>query len=497
MPTLDAAIDRINAGPRGAHIGAFFDFDGTLIDGYSVGEFYKHRLRQREVGWGEAALLLLQGLQGVATRERFTAFVKQGFKAYKGQTVEQMQALGEQLFSKAIANRLFPEAWRLVQAHQRMGHTLVVASSATRFQIEPMARELGIPHVLCTAVEVRRGVLTGRIAGEVAWGEGKAAAVRALAARRRIDLTRSHAYANGDEDLAFLQTAGLPCAINPQPALAAAAQAQAWPVLQFAARAGTPELRTAARSVAAYTGMAWAAALGIGAGWLGGGRRDAVNLAATLTSEVGLALAGIRLNVQGEQHLWAARPAVFVFNHQSQLDLLIMAKLLRQDFSGVAKMHTKNVPGFGPFLQFAGVAFVEPGAGQQNRRALEPALHKLAQGLSMAMAPEGTRSATPRLGAFRKGAFHLARQAGVPIVPVVLRNAGDLLRRGELALRAGSVDVQVLPPVPTAGWRAADIDTHVARVRQMFVDTLEAWSAPAPPPPGHRLPAVDAEGSLR
>ena len=491
MSTLDAAINEVREGPSGARIGAFFDFDGTLIDGYSVAEFFKHRLLKGEIGIQEAGQLLLTGLRGIETEADFAEFVTVGFQAWKGKSEAEMEALGERLFVKSIARCLHSEAWQLIEAHRRMGHTVVIASSATRFQIHPMARELGIEHLLCTGIEVRKGVLTGRTSGSPAWGEGKARAVRTFASRHRTDLKRSYAYANGDEDVAFLQTVGQPRAVNPQARLAKVAAEGAWPVLTFAPRGGRPDLLTIARSVAAYAGMAGALGAGLWAGLLSRSHREAVNLSSTLIGEVGLAIAGIEIKTQGENHLWSHRPAVFLFNHQSQLDVLILAKLLREDFTGVAKANTRNVPGFGQFFQFAGVAFVEPGSKAQNQAALLPTVEKLKNGISLVIAPEGTRSPTPRLGAtFRKGAFHLAMQARVPIVPIVIRNAGTLLRRGEVALRAGTVDVVVLPPMPTARWKIADLDRHVNEVRQLFLDTLENWPSAGPVRP--RRPAARA-----
>ncbi len=487
MSSLEAAIAEVKKGPSGPRIAAFFDFDGTLNDGYKVAEFFKHRLLKGEIGLEEAGRLLLSGIRGIETEADFDEFVTVGFRAFRGKTEAEMEALGERLFVESIARCLYPEAWPLIEAHRLRGHTLVIASSATRFQIQPMARELGIEHVLCTGIQVRKGVLTGRPSGALAWGEGKADAVRRFAARRRIDLERSYAYANGDEDLAFLQTVGRPRAVNPQPRLAGAANKSGWPVLSFPPRGGRPDLLTIARSVAAYAGMAGGLGVGLWAGLLKGSHREAVNRSAALIGDLGLSIAGIEIRVQGEEHLWSHRPAMFLFNHQSQLDVLILAKLLRENYSGVAKANTRNVPGFGQFFRFAGVAFVEPGHKAQNRAALAPAAAKLKSGLSLVMAPEGTRSPTPRLGAtFRKGAFHLAMQARVPIVPIVIRNAGALLRRGEVALRAGTVEVVVLPPMPTRRWKIADLDQHVIEVRQRFVETLANWPSagdPAQPAP--------------
>lgn len=475
MSHFDAVLADIAAGPSGARVAAFFDFDGTLIDGYSVAEFYKHRLFKGEIGVKEASLLLRMRVRGLDSDADFTEFATEGFLAWAGKAEADMVALGEQLFVKRIAGSLFPQAWQLVDAHRRMGHTVVIASSATRYQVQPMAHALGIDHLLCTELEVRDGLLTGRMAGTPPYGEGKAEAVRRFAKRHRSNLARSYAYANGNEDVAFLKVVGQPRVVNPHEQLARVAAELDWPVLHFVARSGRPTMKTVARSVAAYAGMGSALFAGLGVGLLNGNRRDAVNLTFTLAGDVGLAIAGIDIRTQGEANLWAQRPAIFLFNHQSQLDLLIMAKLLRQDFTGIAKESTKKVPVFGQFFQFAGVAFVQPGAKEQNRSALAPAVEKLKEGISLAMAPEGTRSATPRLGTFRKGAFHVAMQAQVPIIPIVIRNAGVLMRRGEAALRPGTVDVAVLAPIQTAGWKAADIDRHVAEVRQRFVDTLDNW----------------------
>jgi putative phosphoserine phosphatase/1-acylglycerol-3-phosphate O-acyltransferase len=161
---------------------------------------------------------------------------------------------------------------------------------------------------------------------------------------------------------------------------------------------------------------------------------------------------------------------VFVFNHQSKLDPIVMMKLLRGGFTGVAKKEAANVPGFGQFFRLAGVAFIDRGNTTQARKALEPAVAKVRdEGLSLVIAPEGTRSPAPRLGAFKKGAFHIAQQAGVPIVPIVLRNVGDVMWRGAQTIRPGTVEVAALDPIDSEGWDVAELTVHV---RELFVETL-------------------------
>jgi putative phosphoserine phosphatase/1-acylglycerol-3-phosphate O-acyltransferase len=153
-------------------------------------------------------------------------------------------------------------------------------------------------------------------------------------------------------------------------------------------------------------------------------------------------------------------------------------KLLRSNFTGIAKAEAKNVPGFGQFFQIAGVAFIERTDATQARRAMEPAVAKLRdEGISLVISPEGTRSPTPRLGRFKKGPFHIAMQAGVPMVPIVLRNVDEVMWRGAQMLAPGTVEVAVLPAVQTTEWTAETINDHVREVRDMFVTTLAHWPA--------------------
>ena len=185
-----------------------------------------------------------------------------------------------------------------------------------------------------------------------------------------------------------------------------------------------------------------------------------------LSSEYSLALAGVRVDIVGEQHVWEQRPAVFVFNHQSQLDVFVICYLLRRDFTGVAKQELTKDPIFGPLFKFAGVAFVDRKGGGSPREALAPAVAKLQEGISVVIAPEGTRSLTPTLGEFKTGAFHLAREAGVPVVPIVIRNAGELMWRDALTIKPGTVQVAVLPPIDVSAWPADQVRNKTREVQE-------------------------------
>ncbi len=207
---------------------------------------------------------------------------------------------------------------------------------------------------------------------------------------------------------------------------------------------------------------------------LNGSLREARNFSLSLFGETASALIGLKLNVTGEEHLWARRPAVFVMNHQSKVDVLIVAKLLRRDFAGIGKIEIKKEsPILGGILELGGTVFIDRSSGKKAVEALKPLVELMRdEGISVAIAPEGTRTETAELAPFKKGAFHLAQQAGVPIIPIVIHNAGKLAPKGQLAIHSGTVDIEVLSPVETGSWKASTIDEHVREVRNLFARTL-------------------------
>ena len=126
----------------------------------------------------------------------------------------------------------------------------------------------------------------------------------------------------------------------------------------------------------------------------------------------------------------------------------------------------------GPVFAAAGTVFIDRFDHDKAVVALKPVVESIRQGLSLVLAPEGTRSPTPCPGRFKKGAFHMAMAAGVPIVPIVLRNTLDALPKHGIIVRPATIEVVVHPPIPTADWKAEDLDRHIEKIRQLYLDTL-------------------------
>ena len=203
-------------------------------------------------------------------------------------------------------------------------------------------------------------------------------------------------------------------------------------------------------------------------------RRRALNRALMLWGDQGTRAAGIRLHVCGERHL-ECRPAVFLINHRSGIDPILVCALLKRDFVGVAKAEIKRNPVLGPAFAFAGTVFLERADRASAIDSLGPAVETLRRGYAIAMAPEGTRSRAT--GRFKKGGFHIAMEAAVPLVPIVVHDADRVLPRGGWVMRAATVHVTVHAPIPTGDWDRASLDAEIAAVEQLYRETLERGPA--------------------
>ena len=462
----------IRTGPQGPKVGAFFDLDQTLLAGFSAVSFFRERLLSGRMGPRELAESTLGAFSFALGRTGFSGMMAATTAAYRGLAESVMEEVGEEVYDKHLATQIFPESRALVEAHQEAGHTVAIISSATRYQAAPMARELDIEHVLCTELDVKDGIFTGDVVHPTCWGEGKAEAGRRLADRFDLDLDQSWFYTDSDDDLPLLEIVGNPRPLNPNRRLAQIAKERQWPVRRFTSR-GRPSTGDLVRTGMVYASIVPSVWAGAAAGLLNNSQREAVNVAGAVWGDLATSLAGIDLRVEGEKHLWSHRPAVFIFNHQSALDAILMVKLLRRDMTGVGKKEIKDNPVFGPLFGAAGVVFVDRANTKKAVEALQPAVEALKQGRSLVIAPEGTRSKTPRLGRFKKGAFHMAMQAGVPIVPVVFRNVLDALPKDATVVRPATIEAVVLPPVETTSWTREGLDDEIRAVRQLYLDVLE------------------------
>jgi putative phosphoserine phosphatase/1-acylglycerol-3-phosphate O-acyltransferase len=213
----------------------------------------------------------------------------------------------------------------------------------------------------------------------------------------------------------------------------------------------------------------------VGVGLLARNRRRGVNFFTSNWPRLVLLTTGVTLNVVGAENLTAQRPAVFIFNHRNNFDPVITAVLVRDNWTGVAKRELQNNPIAGPIGRVLDTAFID----RDDRRSAVEGLHKIEKlakdGLSIIIAPEGTRVDTIEVGPFKKGPFKIAMAAGIPIVPIVIRNAEAVSDRDARSIRSGTVDVAVFPPISVAHWNESELPDRIEQIRRLYLDTLKNW----------------------
>jgi putative phosphoserine phosphatase/1-acylglycerol-3-phosphate O-acyltransferase len=472
---LPGSVAEIMASPPGPKIGAFFDLDGTLVAGFTAVILTQERLRQRDMGVGELISMVTAGLNHQLGRIEFEDLISKASGALRGRALSDLEEIGERLFAQKIESRIYPEMRELVRAHLARGHTVVLSSSALTIQVGPVARFLGILNTLTNKFETNEdGLLTGGVLKPILWGPGKAAAVQKFAAENDIDLKDSYFYADGDEDVALMYLVGNPRPTNPEGKMAAVARRRGWPILRFSSRS-PGGIGSQLRTLAGVGSMFPVAAGAVGIGLLTRSRRRGVNFFTSTFSQLLLAASGVHLNVLGAENLTAQRPAVFIFNHRNQADPVIAGALIRDNWVAVGKKELESDPIMGTLGKLLDSVFID----RDDKAAAVESLHQVEerarQGLSIMIAPEGTRLDTTSVGPFKKGPFRMAMAVGIPIVPIVIRNAEIIAARNSTTMNPGTVDVAVFPPISVSDWTLDTLSDRIAEVRQLYVDTLADW----------------------
>src|SRR5437867_757253 len=241
---------------------AFFDLDKTLMEGSSAIHFgraaYRAGLMSRRQLVSDAWANIQFRLKG-STDETTKALWNRILDSIAGTRVTDLARLGPQILS-GVLPRLYPQMLEVAWGHQDAGRPVYIVTAASQELSELLARVVVFDGGIGARSEIRDGVYTGRPDGPFTYREGKAEAIREVAAREGIDLADSWAYSDSESDLPMLRAVGHPVAVNPDAELARVAREEGWEIMRFD-RLGR-RLRLAA-------GAAAIGLVGVGGGYLG------------------------------------------------------------------------------------------------------------------------------------------------------------------------------------------------------------------------------------
>lgn len=187
---------------------------------------------------------------------------------------------------------------------------------------------------------------------------------------------------------------------------------------------------------------------------------------------------GIRVSVEGLEHVRADRPTVYCINHRSNVDVIVFELLFPRcpNLRALYKAELGKVPILGQVLRTAGFVPVERTHRERAIEAVDEAVEHLKAGESFLLAPEGTRSRTDQMLPFKKGGFVMAIKAQAPVAPIGIIGSACAMPRGRFYATPCRVIIRIGAPVATTGLGFNDRDALAAEVRARMEALLEMRS---------------------
>lgn len=175
----------------------------------------------------------------------------------------------------------------------------------------------------------------------------------------------------------------------------------------------------------------------------------------------------VKFKVIGKENLEPNKAFLFMSNHESLMDIPVIFSGLPHPIRGVSKEELMRIPLFGPAMYAAGYLPIDRKNRPKAIKQLEAVKASLQKGVSIWMAPEGTRSRDGKLAAFKKGGFHLALDLQVEIVPVWIDGAFKVVQPDSLTINLGrTIRLYIGKPLATHGFNKDDIETLMQVVRE-------------------------------
>ena len=206
--------------------------------------------------------------------------------------------------------------------------------------------------------------------------------------------------------------------------------------------------------------------------------------------------------LHGLENVTPGQPFILVANHVSWFDIFAIAAKLPVDYHFVAKKELEKIPVFGLAWRAAGHISIDRGNRESAAQSLRKAGQQMREQKSVVVIfAEGTRSRSGRLQPFKKGAFVLAAETGIPVIPTVVTGSYDIMRPDTFIVRPATIHVYFEPPIPAQG---SSVDALMQRTRAVFVERLEETESlppddpePAPSPPARRADLARQSGFPR
>ena len=200
---------------------------------------------------------------------------------------------------------------------------------------------------------------------------------------------------------------------------------------------------------------------------------DPVHIVARIWARSILFVSRTKVTVNGLANIDPTQSYVYMSNHQSNFDIPVLLAYLPVQFRWLAKAELFKIPIFGRAMRGAGYVKIDRFNQEAAFESLNEAAEKMKNGVSVMIFPEGTRSRDGKIRPFKKGGFVMAVDAGVPIVPVVLKGTWTLMDKSSLKINTGEVSLNLKAPIATTDYTRENKDDLVNSVRAVIREGFE------------------------
>ena len=217
-----------------SNIAAFFDFDETLIDINSSKVGFKWLYENKLLSRWFILKVIISGLLYETNLISEKRMADGMVIFYKGKKLSFFAERAEEFYNELLKPHLVPVVLEKLKYHKKQGHIIVIVSGSIRYYLEPVAKDLGIDHLVCTELEeASDGLLTGKPKGQICLGKNKRLMTTGLVKKLNINLNKSFAYGNSQADIEMLKMVGNPVAVEPNAPLKKVAIQNNWSILNY------------------------------------------------------------------------------------------------------------------------------------------------------------------------------------------------------------------------------------------------------------------------
>jgi 1-acyl-sn-glycerol-3-phosphate acyltransferase len=200
-----------------------------------------------------------------------------------------------------------------------------------------------------------------------------------------------------------------------------------------------------------------------------------IHKVANLWAKILLLICNTKVEIIGKENILRGKPQIFMANHQSDFDILIVLAHIPGQFRWLVKKELFHIPIFGAAMKSAGYIEIDRNNREKAMQSLDEAALRIREGKSIMAFPEGTRSRFGEIKPFKQGTFYLAIKSGVPIVPISIIGSGEIMPKRSLKIKPGKIKLVIGKPIEVKNFTLEDRQELIRIVRETIIKNYDIW----------------------